>query len=248
MFVAVEPFRMNPEGVFIQALTETTRTPDSAPLAATITPASQCATRGHAVPAVDVDAQEDRLGEEGEPFQSEPQPDDRAGELHEAGPEQPQLERQHRARDRAHREQDRRTPGPSLRQGAVDRLARAEPDASDTAIISGSAIPATAKRIWKPSEIPIWSRAARRFDMVIPPVSSCSGRRRARSRWRTRPAFQGGDVSKSHARASRSRGRKGLISDASGGRCRSAGALSIGRKRFLASSASVQLRSRDLGG
>ena len=46
MFVAVEPLRMNPEGVFIQALTETTRIPDSAPLAATITPASQCARGG----------------------------------------------------------------------------------------------------------------------------------------------------------------------------------------------------------
>jgi len=46
MSVAVDPCKTKPAGVFIQALTETTSTPESMPLEATMAPASQCASGG----------------------------------------------------------------------------------------------------------------------------------------------------------------------------------------------------------
>ena len=84
----------------------------------------------HAVPAVEVDAEEDRLGEEGEPLEGERHADDRAGELHEAGPEEAQLEREHGAGDRADREEDGGALGPPPGEVEVDRVARSAASAA----------------------------------------------------------------------------------------------------------------------
>ena len=84
--------------------------------------------RRHAVPAVEVDAQEDRLQEEREALDGERHPEDRAGERHEARPQQAQLEREHRAGDRSHREQDRRSPGPPVGEGERRLVLPPEPE------------------------------------------------------------------------------------------------------------------------
>ena len=127
MLVAFDPCKTKPAGVFIHALTETTRMPESAGERddGSSQPVRQ---RRHAVPSVDADPQKDRLGEEGKPFQPEPQADDRAGELHEVWPEQPQLERQHRPRDRPHRKEDRRSSRLSPGKNAIDRILRSQPE------------------------------------------------------------------------------------------------------------------------
>ena len=54
------------------------RCPDAAPLTATMTPAQQVGARRDPVPAVEIDAEEDRLGEEGEALERERHADDRA--------------------------------------------------------------------------------------------------------------------------------------------------------------------------
>src|SRR6267378_4989504 len=76
------------------------------------------------VPTVQVDAEEDRLGEEREPFERERHPDDGAREPHELGPQEAQLERQHRPRHGAYRKEDRRPFRPALGQIQVDRVPR----------------------------------------------------------------------------------------------------------------------------
>ena len=62
---------------------------------------------GNAVPAVQVDTEEDGLREERESLQRKRHGDERAGVLHEGGEEQPELERQDRARHGADGEEDR---------------------------------------------------------------------------------------------------------------------------------------------
>src|SRR5688572_12288418 len=74
------------------------------------------------VPPIEVDAEENGLGEEGEALEGERHADDRAGVLHETRPEQPELERQDGARYRADGEQDRGPLGPALRQLEVDAV------------------------------------------------------------------------------------------------------------------------------
>jgi hypothetical protein len=77
---------------------------------------------GDAVPAVQVDPEEDRLGEEGESLQGEGEPDDPARERHEPGPQQPQFEGEDGSGDRAHREEDRCPFRPAPRQLRVDGM------------------------------------------------------------------------------------------------------------------------------
>ena len=74
------------------------------------------------IPAVQVDAQEDRFGEEREPLEGERHADDRPGELHEARPQEAQLERQHRSRDGTDREQDGGPLRPQLGEVEIDRV------------------------------------------------------------------------------------------------------------------------------
>jgi len=69
--------------------------------------------RGQAVPAVQVQAQEDRLDEESKAFGREGQAEDRARERHEPGPQQAELERECRAGNRADCKQDAKGLRPS---------------------------------------------------------------------------------------------------------------------------------------
>ena len=57
------------------------------------------------IPAVEIDADENRLDEESEALGRKRDPDDRSGLLHELRPEQTELERQRRSRDGADREE-----------------------------------------------------------------------------------------------------------------------------------------------
>jgi hypothetical protein len=76
-----------------------------------------------ALPPVQVDAEEDGLGEEREALEGERHADDRARVLHERGPEQAQLEGEHGAGDRAHREEDRGALAPAMGQLEIDPVA-----------------------------------------------------------------------------------------------------------------------------
>ena len=105
----------------------TTKMPDSTPLSADDDPGEEMRAAADAVPGVEVDPEEDRFGEEREPFERERHADDRAGEAHEAWPEQPELERENGARHGADGEQDGRALGPSLRELEVHGVAGAHP-------------------------------------------------------------------------------------------------------------------------
>ena len=89
--------RRKPAGLFIQALASVTKKAETAPLSATIDAGCEVEPRRDALPTVEVDAEEDGLGEEGEALQREGHADDRPGERHEAGPEESELEGDHRA-------------------------------------------------------------------------------------------------------------------------------------------------------
>ena len=117
-----------------------------------------------AVPAVEVEPEEDGLDEEGKPFGRKGQPDDAAGVAHEAGPEQSQLEGEDRAGDGADGEEDGESFGPAAGEGDVDRVAGRSQIPSAMKSSTGSPMPSTAKMMWKASEVPIWARAARRLD------------------------------------------------------------------------------------
>ncbi len=91
-------------------------------------PAEEVRARRHAVPAVDVDPDEDRLDEEREPLEREAQPEDRAERAHEAGPQQAHLEAQDRAGHDAAGEQRDHDLRPAHRQHAVDLVAGAQPE------------------------------------------------------------------------------------------------------------------------
>ncbi len=87
----------------------------------------QVRARGDALPAVQVDSEEDRLGEEGEALEREGHADDGARALHEGGPQQSQLEAQHGAGDGAHREEDGGALGPAVGKIEIDVVAGALP-------------------------------------------------------------------------------------------------------------------------
>ena len=70
--------------------------------------------RPQALPAEDVDRHEDRLEEEEDSLQREGRAEDLAEAAHELGPQEAHLERQHRAGDRADREEHGRHLRPAL--------------------------------------------------------------------------------------------------------------------------------------
>ena len=78
-----------PPGSFMNALTSVTKNAEAAPLAATATPEKRCSVGRDPVPAVEVDAEEDGLGEEREAFERERQTDDVAELAHEVGQSRP---------------------------------------------------------------------------------------------------------------------------------------------------------------
>ena len=62
----------------MKAFTRVTKKAEAAPLTATTTPANRCSRRRDPLAPVEVDAQEDGLGEEGEALEREGQADDGA--------------------------------------------------------------------------------------------------------------------------------------------------------------------------
>ena len=79
-------------------------------------------------PAVDVDGDEDRLGEEEQTFEGERDAEHLAPLAHEPGPQQPELEAEHRAGDRTDGKRDRHVLRPALgelqRFGSPRRMPR----------------------------------------------------------------------------------------------------------------------------
>ena len=83
--------------------------------------------RGHALPPVEIDAEKDGFREEGESFEGEQKADDLARPSHEGGPQESELEREHRPGHRADGEQNRRALGPTFCQDEIDGLTGAQP-------------------------------------------------------------------------------------------------------------------------
>ena len=92
-------------------------------------PHSQCSPWREAIPAVEVDADEDRLEEERRTLERERQPDDAAGKCHEPRPQQPKLEADDRARRRPAPRTGSRIPSTSDAPGRArsDRRAQMHP-------------------------------------------------------------------------------------------------------------------------
>ena len=111
-----EESRVKPDGAFIQALAATTEMAPRMPASTIGTPVQKCAHGRSRLPAVDVDRDEDRLGEEEDPLEAERDPEGLAPLAHELRPEQPELEAQHRAGHGADRERDRHVLRPPLRE------------------------------------------------------------------------------------------------------------------------------------
>jgi hypothetical protein len=80
------------------------------------------------LPAEDVDRQEYRFEEEEDPLDREQHPENLPEALRELGPEQPELEREHRAGYGADREGHRRDLRPALCQLQRDPVVAAQPD------------------------------------------------------------------------------------------------------------------------
>ena len=119
----------------------------------------------HAFPAVEVDAEEDRLEEERDALQRERQPDHVAELAHELRPQQAHLEAEDRARHRADGEQHRRDLRPSLGETERDRRRRREsPRPWITQIIAGNATPKHDNTMCVPSETVICQRAGSSTD------------------------------------------------------------------------------------
>ena len=78
--------------------------------------------RRQPVPSVDVDRDEDRLDEEGEPLEHEAQPEHVAEGGHETRPQQAELEAEDRTRDDADREQREHHLRPAPRDRAEERV------------------------------------------------------------------------------------------------------------------------------
>ena len=87
----------------------------------------QVQPRRQSVPAEDVDRDEDRLEKERDPFDGERQPEHVAEAAEQPGPEDAQLEREHRAGHRAHREQHAHDVRPAPGQPERVPIVVAEP-------------------------------------------------------------------------------------------------------------------------
>ena len=88
-------------------------------------------SRREAIPAVDVDRDEDRLEEEREALEREAEPEDLAEAGHESGPQQAHLEAEDRPRYYACGEQREHHLRPAARQRAIERVAGAEVEPLD---------------------------------------------------------------------------------------------------------------------
>ncbi len=93
--------------------------------------AGEVGSRGKPVPAVDVDADEDRFHEEGEAFDRKSETEDAAEAGGETGPQQAHLETEDRARDDTGRKQRRHHLRPALRQRPVELIAGAQVEPLD---------------------------------------------------------------------------------------------------------------------
>ena len=105
---------VKPDGEFIQALAATT---DALPMMPAITighAGPEVGPRLQPLPAEQVDRDEDRLGEEEQALERERDAERLAPPAHEPGPQQAELEGEHRAGDRADRERDRHVLRPAL--------------------------------------------------------------------------------------------------------------------------------------
>src|SRR2546426_6635500 len=83
--------------------------------------------RRDSLPSVEIDAQENGFREEREALERKRHTDDRAGEGHEARPQQPKLKGKHGARNRADREQNGGPSRPTLGEIEVHGFARPLP-------------------------------------------------------------------------------------------------------------------------
>jgi hypothetical protein len=88
--------------------------------------ADEVPARRQPVPPVDVDADEDRLHEEREALDGEPETEHGAERPSEARPQQAHLEAEDGAGHHAHREQGDQHPAPALREGSIDGVTGAE--------------------------------------------------------------------------------------------------------------------------
>ena len=88
--------------------------------------AQEVQSRRQPVPAVDVDRDEDRLDEERDALEREPQAEHRSEPGHEARPQQPHLEAENRPGHHAHSEQREHRLRPALGELPIERVARAQ--------------------------------------------------------------------------------------------------------------------------
>ena len=109
-------FSVNPDGEFIHALAATTDTLPKMPASTIGNAGPEVRPRLQPAPPEDVDRDEDRLGEEEQALECERHPERLAPLAHEARPQQAELEAQHGARHRAHRERHRHVLRPPLGQ------------------------------------------------------------------------------------------------------------------------------------
>ena len=119
---------LKPVGSFIQPLTEITNSEPGDAGDHDRDAAEDVDLRRQAVPAVDVDGDEDRLDEEREALQAEGEAEDVAEGGHELGPQQAELEGQDRAGHDPDGEQDDHRVRPALGECAVERVAGAKPE------------------------------------------------------------------------------------------------------------------------
>ena len=107
---------VNPDGAFIHALAATTDTLPKIPARTIGNTGPEVRPRPQPTPAEDVDRNEDRLGEEEQTLEREGHTEGRAPLAHEPRPQQPELEAQHGAGHRAHRERHGHVLRPALGQ------------------------------------------------------------------------------------------------------------------------------------
>ena len=107
---------VKPDGAFIQALAATTDTLPKIPARTIGNTGPEVRPRLQPAPAEDVDRDEDRLGEEEDALEGERHAERLAPLAHEPRPQQAELEAQHGAGHRAHRERHRHVLRPALGQ------------------------------------------------------------------------------------------------------------------------------------
>ena len=119
---------MKPSGWFIHELTATTEHGAAEAGDRDGHAGPEVRPAGQALPAVDVDRDEDRLDEEEDALDREGRPEDVAEAAHELRPQQAELEREHRAGDRADGERHGRDLRPALREPQRDLVVAPQPE------------------------------------------------------------------------------------------------------------------------